>query len=208
MEKRSKLSTSMTEAQFDNGYWYVEEIRGFAREIGIPSASKLRKDELEECIKHFLKTGEIKETPGKRPAASKTKDSEKGLHLELPIINYTNNKETKHFITNEALKIEPDLKHKSGVSYRLNRWREEQINSGKKITYGDLVRQYITLNQVKGSFEQVPHGRYINFLANYLEGEKGSTREQAIKTWKELKELNIPKTYQAWKKYQEKDKNS
>ena len=48
------LSKSMTVEQFDNGYWYALEIKAFAVDIGIPAASKLRKDELEELIKHFF----------------------------------------------------------------------------------------------------------------------------------------------------------
>jgi SAP domain-containing new25 len=54
MPKRPQLSKSMTERQFDNGYWYAVEIKAFANEIGIPLASKLRKDELEKLIKHFF----------------------------------------------------------------------------------------------------------------------------------------------------------
>ena len=54
MPKKPKLSRSMTEEQFDNGYWYAIEIKAFAEEIGIPLASRLRKDELEELIKYFL----------------------------------------------------------------------------------------------------------------------------------------------------------
>jgi len=55
----------MTQVQFDNGYWYATEIKQFAKTIGIPSASRLRKDELEKAIKVFLKTGRI-ESPTKR----------------------------------------------------------------------------------------------------------------------------------------------
>ena len=54
MPKKPKLSKSMTEEQFDNGYWYAIEVKALADEIGIPLASKLRKDEIEELIKHFL----------------------------------------------------------------------------------------------------------------------------------------------------------
>jgi hypothetical protein len=36
----------MTSTQFDNGYWYAIELKDFAERIGIPSASKLGKDEL------------------------------------------------------------------------------------------------------------------------------------------------------------------
>ena len=50
----------MTVTQFGNGYWYAIEIKEFAKTIGIPSANKLRKDELGKAIKLFLETGKIK----------------------------------------------------------------------------------------------------------------------------------------------------
>ena len=191
----------MTEGQFDNGYWYAVEIKAFATEIGIPFAPKLRKDELEDLIKHFLRTGEVSTPSGRTLSKPPAKDSAKGLHLKLPVISYTNDKTTKDFIVAEALKIAPNLKRKSGARYRLNRWREQQIEGGIKITYEDLVREYVRLNRVKGSFPQARSGRYINFISDFLAGEKGSTREQAVKTWGQLKKLEIPKNYRAWKKY-------
>ena len=50
----------MTLAQFDNGHWYATELKEFAKTINIPSANKLRMDELERAIKLFLETGEVK----------------------------------------------------------------------------------------------------------------------------------------------------
>lgn len=193
----------MTEKQFDNGYWYAVEIKAFAAEIGIPSVARLRKDELEELIKQFLRTGQVKSSRRTILSKSGVSDVEVGLHLKLPIVRYTSNKQTKDFIVREALKIAPNLKRKSGARYRLNRWREQQITNGIKITYEDLVKQYIELNQVEGSFPQVqvPSGRYIYFMSDFLSGEKGSTREQAMNAWRQLKKLNIPKNYRAWKKY-------
>ncbi len=194
----------MSETEFENGYWYAFEIKVFSKEIGIPLATKLRKDELEKLIKIFLRTGKIENPKRKNISKSKIKDLEKGLSLNLPIENYTSNRETKDFIVKEALKIAPNLKRKSGVSYRINRWREEQINKGRKITYGDLVRQYVKLNQVVGKFEKVPVVRYINFLSEFLAKEKSVSRKQAIAAWNELKKLNIPKTFEAWKKNRKK----
>ncbi|MBP6740692.1 MAG: hypothetical protein KA146_11920 [Leptospiraceae bacterium] len=204
MKKEIKLSKSMSETEFENGYWYAFEIKVFSKEIGIPLATKLRKDELEKLIKIFLRTGKIENPKRKNISKSKIKDLEKGLSLNLPIENYTSNRETKDFIVKEALKIAPNLKRKSGVSYRINRWREEQINKGRKITYGDLVRQYVKLNQVVGKFEKVPVVRYINFLSEFLAKEKSVSRKQAIAAWNELKKLNIPKTFEAWKKNRKK----
>ena len=114
--------------------------------------------------------------------------------------HYSDVKETKLFIHEEAIKRVPDLKKKSGVLYRLNRWREEQINSGHKITYKDLVDTYINLNQHKGSFPQEESGRYINFIANFLKNESGKSKQDAIDAWHQLKKLNTPKTYEDWKK--------
>ncbi len=199
---KPKLSKSMTVEQFDNGYWYALEIKAFADDIGIPSAAKLRKDELEELIKHFLRTGSIRKPTRKTLTRSGVRDVERGLSLKLPVINYTSDKETKDFIVQEALKIAPKLKRKSGARYRLNRWREQQIDDGIKINYGDVVKEYVRLNQVQGSFPQVqiPSGRYINFLSDFLAGEKNATRAQALRAWQQLKQADIPKNYRAWKK--------
>ena len=193
----------MTAEQFDNGYWYALEVKAFADEIGIPLASRLRKDELEELIKHFLRTGEVKGPTRKNLSKSGVRDIEKGLNLKLPVVNYTSNRETKDFIVREALKIAPNVKRKSGARYRLNRWREEQIDKGIKITYEDLVKQYVKLNQLEGSFPQAPSGRYINFISHFLSGEENATREQAVNAWGQLKKLDIPKDYRSWKKYRQ-----
>ena len=199
---KPKLSKSMTVEQFDNGYWYALEIKAFADDIGIPAASKLRKDELEELIKHFLRTGSIRNPTRKTLSRSGVRDVERGLSLKLPVVSYTNDRETKDFIVQEALKIAPKLKRKSGARYRLNRWREQQIENGIKITYRDVVREYVRLNQLHGSFPQVqvPSGRYINFLSDFLAGEKNATRVQALKAWHQLKKAEIPKNYREWKK--------
>ena len=194
----------MTVAQFDNGYWYAIELKGFAKAIGIPSAGKLRKDELERAIKHFLSTGETGELPRRNLAINGIRDTERGLRLDLPVVVYTNDKETKDFLEREAQKIAPGLKRKSGARYRLNRWREEQLTAAVAITYGDVVREYVWLSQTTGPFAKIPHGRYINFMSEYLASEKCATREQVVKAWAELKTLDIPKDYRSWKAWRSK----
>ena len=202
MKLKTKLSTSMTSSQFDNGYWYATELKDFAERIGIPSANKLRKDELERAIKVFLQTGRI-ESPTKRGLSkSEVKDVDRGLSLDLRVVFYTNDKETKDFLEREALELAPGLKRKSGARYRLNRWREDRVTSGVKITYRDLVREYVRLSQTAGPFAHVPHGRYINFVSDFMAAEQGATREQAIRAWTTLKALDVPKDYRSWKRFQ------
>lgn len=187
MAKQTKLTKNITEEEFDRGYWYADEIKAFAREIGIAYSSKLRKDGLEELIKHYIRTGKVKQADRKNVVKTGTRDLEKGLTTSLPIINYTSNKQTKNFIKREANKLVPGLKIKSGVWYRLNRWRDEQITKGKKITYVDLIKQFTQLNQTEGKFEKIKVGRYINFLSDFLANEKNATRQQAINEWEKLK---------------------
>jgi hypothetical protein len=195
---KAKLGVSMTVTQFDNGYWYALELKAFAATIGIPGASKLRKDELETAIRHFLQTGESK-TPTARPlTTSGTRDVDRGLRLDLPVVVYTNDRETKSFLEREARKLDATVKRKSGARYRLNRWREEQIANGVRLTYQMLVKEYLRLNRTAGSFPQIPQVRYINFVSDFMAAEKGATRQRVLAAWREVKALDGPKTYRAW----------
>jgi hypothetical protein len=180
-------------------------LKNFAERIGVPAAKKLREDELEKAIVAFLRTGKASLPTKRSLRKTGVRDVARGLNLKLRIENYTSNRETKDFIIAQARVMAPAVREKSGVWYRLNRWREEQITSGKHPTYGSLVRQYIALNKV-ARFEKVPHGRYINFVAEFLAAERGATRPEAIAAWAELKELDVPKDYASWVKARAKPK--
>jgi hypothetical protein len=152
MKKQIRLTKDITEEEFDNGYWYADEIRSFAKRLGIANSSRLRKDELERLIKHFFRTGKVKSSNRKNIVKVGVKDVDIGLKTSLPIKHYTSNKQTKTFITSEAQKIAPDLPTKSGVWYRLNRWRDEKITKGRRITYGDLIDQFVKLSRSRLKF--------------------------------------------------------
>src|SRR4029450_3425697 len=111
------LSPTMTVRDFENGYWYLHQMKSFAERIGIPAAKKLRKDELETAIVVFLRTGRAA-LPTKR-SLRKTgiNDVDRGLNLKLRIDHYTSNRETKDFIVAQARKMAPDVREQSGVWY-------------------------------------------------------------------------------------------
>ena len=199
LDKRlTKLSASMSPADFDNGYWYATELKAFATSLGVPSASKLRKDELERAIKSYLQHGKFSSSPKRSLAPTTVRDTDRPLRLQRRVVGYVNNVETKSFLEREARKLSPDYRRRSGARYRLNRWREEQLANGVPITYRDLVREYVRLSQPDERFDRIPHGRYINFVSDYLSANPGATTGQAAKAWAELKTLDIPKTYRAW----------
>ena len=185
--------------EFENGYWYLDQLKEFGERIGIPAAKKLRKDELEKAIVTFLRTGTAVLPTKRSLRKTGVKDVERGLHVKLRIENYTSNRETKDFIVKQARMMAPGVRERSGVWYRLNRWREEQITSGKHPTYGNLVQRYVALNKMP-RFDRIPYRCYINFVADFLEADTRATRAEAIAAWTELKELDVPKDYVSWVK--------
>ncbi len=191
----NSLSPKMSARDFENGYWYAVQLKEFGDRLGIPGAGKLRKDQLEKAILAVLSKGkaELPKLVNKRGP----KDLERGLSLKLPIVHYTSNRETKDFIIEQAQRMAPGLREKSGCWYRLNRWREEQILSGKRLTYGDLIKHYIRLNRME-RFDRIEYKCYINFLSDYFAAQKGATREEAVTAWEELKKLDVPKDYPSW----------
>jgi len=114
----------MTVSQFDNGYWYATEVKAFAKEIGVPDTSRLRKDELELIVRHYLKTGALSKPKRKLATQKITKDVDRGLSLKRPVRRYTNDRKTKEFLVESAKKIDKQFREKSGARYRLNRWRD------------------------------------------------------------------------------------
>src|SRR6185295_16434641 len=109
------LSPTMTVREFENGYWYAVQLKDFAERIGIPAASKLRKDELEKAITLFLRTGKAALPTRRALRRTGIKDVERGLTLKLPIENYTSNRQTKDFIIEQARRMAPTVREMSGV---------------------------------------------------------------------------------------------
>jgi hypothetical protein len=101
------LFPTMTLRDFENGYWYLEQLKNFAERIGIPAAKKLRKNELEKAIVTFLRAGKAA-LPTKRSLRRiGVKDVDCGLNLKLRIKHYTCNRETKEFIVEQARLMAP-----------------------------------------------------------------------------------------------------
>jgi len=196
---RARLSLTMSVEAFENGYWYATEVRSFAKSIEIPRVSALRKDELEDLIKHFLRTGRVKVTARRPQAPPGTADSDRPITRRRRVVHYKNDRATKDFLDDERARLAPGQRQKPGARYRLNRWREERMAAGQATTYGELAKKYAELSDHEGPFPQARSGRYINFLSSYLRNEADATREEATGAWHELKNLDTPKTYVGWK---------
>jgi len=185
----------MTIKEFENKYWYMSELKELAKSLKIPFDSKTRKDQLEEMIFQFLQTGIVS-----KKNSSKIKSCNVDiLDLNSFVDNFRNTKETWKFINTEMDKRAPGLKIKSGAKYWLNRWIENKLSHGEKITYNDVICEYIRLNKTEGKLPQIPSCKFNNFISDYLANEKNATREDALEAWKKLKDMKIKKDYITWK---------
>ena len=186
----------MTIQEFENKYWYMNELKVLAKSLGISFDSKTRKDQLEQMIIQFLKTGTVNKKNSYRNK-SRHRDI---LNSHTYVENFSNEKETWEFIHSEMDKRMPELKPKSGAKYWLNRWIENKLSHGEKITYNDVIREYIRLNKTEGKLPQIPSCKFNNFISDYLVNEKNATREAALDAWNKLKDMKIKKDYITWKK--------
>ena len=174
----------------------MSELKALAKSLKIPVDSKIRKDQLEEMIIHFLKTGRVNK---KNSYRSKNRNRDL-LNSHTYVENFSNKKETWEFIHSEMNKQMPGLKPKSGVKYWLNRWIEDKLAHGEKITYNDVICEYIRLNKTEGKLPQIPSCKFNNFISDYLANEKNTTREAALEAWNKLKAMKAKKDYITWKK--------
>ena len=186
----------MTIKEFENKYWYMSELKALAKSLEIPFDSKIRKDQLEDIIIQFLETGTVNK---KNSYWSKSRNRDI-LNSHTDVENFSNKKETWEFINSEMDKRVPGLKPKSGAKYWLNRWIENKLSNGEKITYSDVICEYIHLNKTEGKLPQIPSCKFNNFISDYLANEKNATREDALDAWNKLKAMKAKKDYITWKK--------
>ena len=151
----------MSVENFDNGYWYARVLREFARFIGKRGASALRRTNSKLGSDTPQLTDRSAGLNSKLPGEVGPRDVDTGLAPIFRLTTNPSNAVTKALVLKEAPKIAPDIRKKPGVSYRLNRWREEQLATGRATTYEDLVREFVSLNDLD-VFEKVPHGRFVN----------------------------------------------
>ncbi|EMB42494.1 hypothetical protein E4N99_07995 [Treponema denticola] len=186
----------MTIKEFENKYWYMSELKALAKSLEIPFDSRTRKDQLEDMIIQFLEIGTVNK---KNSFRIKNRNIDI-LNNHSYVKNFRNKKETWEFINSEMDKRVSGLKPKSGAKYWLNRWIENKLSNGEKITYNDVVCEYIRLNKTEEKLPQIPSCKFNNFISDYLANEKNATRKDALEAWTMLKDMNVKKDYITWKK--------
>ena len=194
----TKLSKTMSVAEFDAAYFYASDLRKFAVELGI-SVGNFRKNEVESLIREFLVTGVV---PAKKPTLPrKDNKSRDVLEEQTIVVNYVGDKTTKSFLLALVWERNPHARNKSGQWYWLNDWRRNQQERGDKFTYGDMAGKLLDLMETEGKLPPIPSARMNNFITEFQADpvNSGSTRNDVLKAWNILKAASGPKTYEYYK---------
>jgi SAP domain-containing new25 len=195
---KHNLRADITIEEFDAIYFYADELKRFARTLGI-SVGNSRKFEVEAMIREFLTTGQ---KPSRCPVGPRANLGERDvLAINARIINYVGDRRTKEFLLSIVAHMAPTLKPKSGQWYWLNDWRRLRQSERASFTYGDLADHLRSLMEQPGRLPQIPSARMNNFISDYLADPTnvGVSRTEIMDAWNELKLRPGPKTYHAYR---------
>jgi hypothetical protein len=196
---RSELRFGMTVAEFDSGYYYADELKAFARDVGVATGN-FRKNELEDLIREYLATGRA---PSRKPVFPRKSGAPRdALSPAAFVVNYVGDRKTKDFLLGLARAKDADIGDKSGQWYWLNDWRRQQQAASRRFTYQDLADKLLQLMLAPGRLPQIPSARMNNFLSDFRAdpANKRIPRAEALNAWAQLKAHAGPKTYDEYKK--------
>ena len=191
----------MSVEEFEQGYFYVAELKAFAKKLGI-NVGSLRKNEVEAHIKAYVSRSEHTPLP-QNVTNRKSSGNRDELSPDSFVVNYVSDKATKAFLKEEVSKRAPGIKDKPGQWYWLNDWRKEQIRNNREITYSELVDRLFELMTTEGRLPRIPSTQFNNFITDFLADpdNQGATRSEAIDEWERLKQMPVQKNHQAYKKF-------
>lgn len=196
-----ELSKNMRVEDFDAHYYYADEIRRFAKTLGI-KVGNFRKSDLEPLIREYLVTGQV---PLAEPVLPRKKGQARDILAPDNLIeNYVGDKTTKTYLLDLVAEIDPLSKDKSGQWYWLNDWRRIQQEKNAQITYRDLAHKLQELRATTGKLPPIPSARMNNFISEFLQDPEnaGKPRDVAMQAWFIIKEMSGPKTYAHYKSTQ------
>jgi hypothetical protein len=125
------------------------------------------------------------------------RDVDRGLQVDVPLVPYTSNKETKSFIEREASKIQPGFQRASGNVICSTPGEKNKLPRAARSLIATVTSR-TALNADRRGPLQVEHGVYINFISDHMAENKGASHSDAVRAWHEVKVMDAPKTYAAW----------
>lgn len=169
----------MSLSDFRRYYRWKTELIEFARSLGLRTHG--HKPELSGRIERRLRgLPEASEPPRNRTKGSR--DSDRPLRRNTPVVDYTSDRKTRAFFESE---IGPEFH----FTYHLNQFRLAR----KKLTYGELVDEWLSerARRRDPGYEAkiASHGKYNRFIRDFFADERneGKTLREAAVAWNSVK---------------------
>ncbi|HMT02465.1 MAG TPA: DUF6434 domain-containing protein [Burkholderiales bacterium] len=192
--QKPKLNKSMDHVLFQKIYWMKKELEDFCKENKLMASG--RKEELTERIRLFLKDGKITEKKKAKPNRA-TADSNFKLTRNSLVKNYLSDNNTREFFKKEI----GDHFH---FTQQLNLFRENAIENGIELTYGDLINEWKKQYKLKKDpAYKCPISNsceYNKFIRDYYEANPRVKWDTVRLAWNEAKTYIGPHTYDEYVK--------
>ncbi len=156
-------------------YWLKVELQNFCRQKSITSQGA--KTELVKCIEAFLKTGDKIQPKQQR---SSVRDSDALITLTTRVINYKNDLITRNFFKSIIGK-------RFHFTAHVNAYREAKLAAGEKLTYGDLVKEWLAeeaRRKTPNYQSMIPRScEYNQFSRNFYAKNIDGKHSDMVKAW-------------------------
>lgn len=177
MEKRPDLNKAISVKDFNDFYWYKEELLQFCRKYGLPQHGG--KIELAKQIERFLQTGEF-QAPALRCNKPKSKFDWNNELLSLETVitdNYKNTEQVRAFFIEQL-----------GEKFRFNVQFMNWLKTASGKTLGEAVEKWRAIARQSRSNKRpksiAPQFEYNTYIRDFLRDNPSEKRERAIACWK------------------------
>lgn len=177
--QKPKLAPGLNVADFTDYYWLKADLIKFAKQLGL--ATYGNKPTLSARIERRLR-GLPDNLELKPQRAKGSRDSDRPLTRDTPVVNYKSDAKTREFFTSQ---IGPEFH----FTYHVNQFR--LANEG--LTYGDLVDEWIAERDRRRRADYkapiAKHTKYNAFIRDFFadEANKGKTLQDAATAWNAIR---------------------
>lgn len=127
------LNSSLSSKEFSQHYYNKKELSEFCRSVGIPATGQ--KNDLNERIKNYLETGQIKTADNENIDKCKGKPDSESLSLEKQVIYYKSDPKTREFFKKHI----PEF---TGFSALVQKNIKEKLLNNEVFTYSDIIQMH------------------------------------------------------------------
>lgn len=179
MKKKPSLNTEISIADFEDFYWYKEELVDFCRLENLDKRGG--KLELTSRIEKFLKTG-LRDSHTEQALKSSRFDwNTEKLTTETEITdNYKNTENVRAFFKNQI-----------GDRFKFNVQFMNWMKSAQGKTLEDAIKQWILITdemRTDKSHKQIaPQFEYNTYIRDFMKDNPDKTMQEAIGYWKRKK---------------------